>query len=85
MKKLFLKDLKNVIGGKKVIFDIIQNNLGSCTISRRFYKDNNIYWFFVPGIFESIADAQSAVRAIINNRNQEYEGAEVIVNIRHKF
>ena len=85
MKELLLRDLKNIAGGKKFIFDITEDVLGSCTILKRVYEDNNISWFFVKGNFASIADAQSAIRAMVNNRNQEYEGEDVIVNISHKF
>ena len=83
MKEVLLRDLKNIAGGKKFIFDITEDVLGSWTISRRFYEDNNIFWFFVPGNFASIADAQRVIRAMVNNRNQEYEGADVIVNVRN--
>lgn len=84
MKELPLGDLKNIAGGKKIIFNITEDYLGNCTISGRFYEDN-IYWIFIQGNFASIADAQRAIREMMNNTNREYEGADVIVNIRSKF
>ena len=85
MKELLLRDLKNITGGKKFVFDIIDDAWGGWIISMTFYEDDNVSWEFcmVPGHFASIADAQNAIMIMVNNRNQEYEGADVIVNVKN--